>query len=223
MNGKLTETHTRTLNKTHTLDQGRPHRYSIISTSLKYNRSQLSSSVLWFAGATHTETDTLMRAHIFVLPCLWTNSPSIVRDSNGVDQIQQRHPRTFPPSLSPNPPSCVTAGPFFLPSFLPSDTEALPSHRGVRMAGCASTRQMDWQWADMQTGGCSYCGLWTGFSSHPQRRGAWHHLCFDRATGRSKETGRRTAAGFVVESTEKYATVKGCISGDQWRDQRWLC
>ncbi|CAB1423445.1 unnamed protein product [Pleuronectes platessa] len=45
-------------------------------------------------------------------------SPSIVSASNGVDPLQLRHPLTLPPSLSPNPPSCVTAGPSFLPSFL---------------------------------------------------------------------------------------------------------
>lgn len=35
-----------------------------------------------------------------------------------MDQLQLRHPFTLHPSLSPNPPSCVTAGPSFLPSFL---------------------------------------------------------------------------------------------------------
>lgn len=38
------------------------------------------------------------------------------------------------------PSSCVTAGPSFLPSSLPPDTEAWGSHRGVRMAGCTAIR-----------------------------------------------------------------------------------
>lgn len=71
---------------------------------------------------TRAYTDT----HSCTWPCPCPNSPSIVRGSNGVDQLQLRHPFTLPPSLSPNPPSCVTAG----PSFLPPDTEAWGSQDG---------------------------------------------------------------------------------------------
>lgn len=37
----------------------------------------------------------------------------------------------------------MTAGLSFLPSFLPPDTEAWGSRRGVRMAGCAPIRHKD--------------------------------------------------------------------------------
>ena len=122
----------------------------------KYNRTQLSAS-LWWSWCAAIDAYTHADTHTCAWPCPCPNSPSIVRGSNGVDQLQLRHPFTLPPSLSPNPPSCVTAGPSFLPSSWHRGLGESQGSQDGRMWPDQTNRQTDWQGTDMQTGGCCCC------------------------------------------------------------------
>lgn len=114
-----------------------------------------------------TQMHTCSHMHTCTWPCPCPNSPSIVRGSNEVDQLQLRHPFTLPPSLSPNPSSCLTTR----PSFLPPDIEAWGSHWGGRMAGCTMIRRTDRQRDKDQTCRQEDAVATVDFSSHPVQQG----------------------------------------------------
>lgn len=155
---------------------------------------------LWWSWYLAIDAHIHTNTHTCAWPCPCPNSPSIVRGSNGVDQLQLRHPFTLPPSLSPNPPFCVTTGPSFLPSFLLTQRPGGVAGESGWPDVPWSDRQKDWQGTDMQTGGCcGYCGLWARFCSHPELQWEWHHSCFDRTTGRWWEMDSSRECGWEYE------------------------
>lgn len=134
-----------------------------------------------------------------------------------MDQLQLRHPFTLPPSLSPNPPSCVTAGPSFLPSFLLTQRpggvageSGWPDVPPIRH----TDRQTDKEQTCRQENAAATVDFGLGFL--PIRSYKENDI-IPVLIGQQEGGGRRGAAGCVGESVKEYEETKGNVSADQSR------
>lgn len=120
-------------------------------------------------------------------------------------------------SLPFSKPSLLCDRRAFLPSFLPPDTEAWGSRRGVRMAGCAPIEQTDRLTSNRNADRRMLLLLWTLDSDFFPSGAIRRMTSFLFFVGQQEGGGRLRTAECVGESMKEYEETKGNWSVDQRR------